>query len=369
MSRRHYSNLAPAVTTTGSLTASATSVTVTSVTGFPGLVPWVAAIERGTASEELVLITAAVGTSLTITRGYGSTTGKAHSSGVPFEHVIDATDIDESNAHVNANSGVHGAVGSVVGTTDTQTLTNKTLSSSKGLATATDPGWVTQAAASGSAAQIQSLDSAGTTTVFQVSRTGALSALSAAITNAVTAASATLTGALSAASATISGALSAASATISGTATVGSLTTAGNVTANTVLTNDVVRRVGRNLDGASFSGGGTEVIGSSHGYPVVNGRRYSVSVLVTTTAASGVTIRQITARVSSGTVTNASQLIEAIQRPYPGGSSARDDFYFDGEFTAGATGTWNVALGVSTQGGAGNTTITTSVVTVYDVGI
>jgi hypothetical protein len=38
-----------------------------------------------------------------------------------------AADFDEANAHVNANSGVHGAAGAVVGTTDTQTLTHKTL--------------------------------------------------------------------------------------------------------------------------------------------------------------------------------------------------------------------------------------------------
>lgn len=171
MGRRHYTNTATATTTTGSLTSSATSVTVATQTGWP-VAPYTAAIERATASEELVLVTAIVGTTLTITRGYAGTTGKTHLSGVVFEHVVDATDADEANSHVNNNSGVHGATGSVVGTTDAQTVTNKTISSSVLKATSTDPGAKTQAVASGSAPQIQSVDNAGSTTVFQVARGG-----------------------------------------------------------------------------------------------------------------------------------------------------------------------------------------------------
>lgn len=183
VTRRQYSNTAAATTLTGDITASSTSVTVNSVTGYPSSFPFTAAIGRATASEELVLVTAVASNTFTVTRGYGGTTGKTHSTGAAFEHVVDATDADEANAHVNAASGVHSATGSVVGTTDTQTLTNKILSSSKGLATSTDPALKAQAASSGSAALITAVDSAGTTTLFNVAKAGGVSGTNVAWTN------------------------------------------------------------------------------------------------------------------------------------------------------------------------------------------
>jgi len=63
----------------------------------------------------------------TIVRGQDGTVAVAHSGGATFDQVAIAKDLDEANAHTSANSGVHGISGSVVGTTDAQTLTNKTL--------------------------------------------------------------------------------------------------------------------------------------------------------------------------------------------------------------------------------------------------
>jgi hypothetical protein len=173
--RRYFSNTAAPTTLTAGITSGATSVTVASLSGWPTSYPFTAAIERGTANEELVSVTNTnvPGLTITMTRGYGGTTAKAHSLGVAIEHVGDATDFDEANAHVNATSGVHGATGAVVGTTDSQTVTNKTISSSTNLATTTDPGLTTKAASSGTALQIKALDSAGSVTLFSVARDGA----------------------------------------------------------------------------------------------------------------------------------------------------------------------------------------------------
>jgi hypothetical protein len=91
-------------------------------------------IGRGLATEEKILCSSRSGNTITVYsdgittgRGADGTTIASHSNNAEIEHIFTATDADEANAHVNASSAVHGIAGSVVGTTDTQTLTNKTL--------------------------------------------------------------------------------------------------------------------------------------------------------------------------------------------------------------------------------------------------
>lgn len=126
MSLRTYAN-APATSLAASCSAGATTLSLTSVTGLPITYPYILILDRGQASEEVVLVTAGAGTSLTVTRGYDSTTAFSHAVGADVVHGISAIDPREANAHINATSGVHGLTGVPVGTTDTQTLANKTL--------------------------------------------------------------------------------------------------------------------------------------------------------------------------------------------------------------------------------------------------
>lgn len=127
MALRKFAN-APATTLDASCTSGATSIEVASVSGLPITYPFILILDRGTASEEVVLCTNGSGTTLTVTRGYDSTTAFAHSLGATVAHGISAIDAREANEHVNATDGVHGVTGDLVGTTDTQTLTNKTIS-------------------------------------------------------------------------------------------------------------------------------------------------------------------------------------------------------------------------------------------------
>lgn len=130
MATRYYSNTAPPTTLTAGINAITTTITIASAAGLPPFQPFTMALDPNTPTMELVEVTAAAGTTLTVTRAIDGTSASTHGAGAVAMHVSSARDFAEANAHINASTNVHGLTGgaSVVGTTTVQTLTNKTIS-------------------------------------------------------------------------------------------------------------------------------------------------------------------------------------------------------------------------------------------------
>lgn len=122
MALRYYVN-APATSLSASISASDTACTVASVADLPTQFPYTLILDRGVSAEEVVDVTAAVGTTLTITRGVDGTVAQLHAAGSAVEHGVSARDPREANAHVNATANVHGGTGSVVDTGSAQSIT------------------------------------------------------------------------------------------------------------------------------------------------------------------------------------------------------------------------------------------------------
>ncbi len=96
--------------------------------------PFFIVVDRDMATEEKMLCSARVGNVLTVFddgltngRAADNTAISAHGVNATVEHVFTALEADQANAHLTASAGVHNLTGAVVGTTDTQVLTGKTM--------------------------------------------------------------------------------------------------------------------------------------------------------------------------------------------------------------------------------------------------
>lgn len=145
MALRYYSNTAIATTLAAPINNSDTSMTVTAASGFPGSFPYTLIVDFGLATSEVVEVSAAAGTTLTISRGIDNTSAQSHGLAAPVVHGMSKRDVSEPNSHIAATTNEHGLSGGAafVGTTQSQTLTNKTMSGASNTFTALPAAQVT----------------------------------------------------------------------------------------------------------------------------------------------------------------------------------------------------------------------------------
>jgi hypothetical protein len=249
--KRNFSATAIETTLVNSISSAATgdtttSVSVVSVSGFPS-VPFTIILAPDTNKEEVVTVTAASSTTLTITRGQDGTQAQSHTAGTSVRHGVSGRDFKEQQTHIAArgydadtgilsNAGqthVHGLQtgdGSVVGSDQEVTLTRKTLTTPV-INGATLTGTITSTASivvSG-AGTITGLSSAGmsSSSAAPKSYVDAILVLQeASAASSATSASAAATSATSAAASATAAATSATSAATSATSAAASATTA-----------------------------------------------------------------------------------------------------------------------------------------------
>ena len=242
---RYYSSTAAKTTLSQAIDAStaSTSLSLAAASGLPSQYPFTLILEKDTANEEIVTVTALVGTAYTVTRGVDGTSSKAHSVGAIVEHGVSALDFSDFRTH-EAATNAHGVTGDIVGTGGAQTLTGKTLTTATlgsildaggykitNLATPTSSSdavrkdfadaQVTAAASSATEAASSATAAASSAAGLATSATSASNSASAASTSAASALTSQTAAATSAASALTSqtaAATSAASALASQTA-------------------------------------------------------------------------------------------------------------------------------------------------------
>jgi microcystin-dependent protein len=132
---RNYRSIAEPKTLNGNVTNITTQITLNNITGLPSP-PYVLVLNPDTANEEAVLVTVdqdgVTAPTLKVQRAIETgSTAKAHTDKDVVRHMIVGSDLQLVHNHLDNTDTAHGATGAVVGTTNTQTLTNKTLTTPK----------------------------------------------------------------------------------------------------------------------------------------------------------------------------------------------------------------------------------------------
>jgi hypothetical protein len=240
---RKYTSRSQQTTLTAPATSGATTFYVTNATTLLGDVAGASlstsstfciVIDPDTALEEICDVTTVSSNVLQVVRGQDGSSAQDHSSGAVIRHMVIGRDLRDSNTHIMASTNVHGlAVGSaVVGTTDSQTVSNKTLGSNLAAGTYKitglgDPSSAQDAATknyvdTGVSSQVVAAASSATAaassaTAAATSATSAAASATAAATSATSSAASATSSANSAATATTQATNAATSATSSAT--------------------------------------------------------------------------------------------------------------------------------------------------------
>lgn len=130
---RNYSSIATEKQLASNVSSVATQITLDNATNLPNP-PFILVLNPDTNIEEIVLVnadqTGVSSPTFIVTRAQDGTTAQTHTAGQVVRHMIVGSDLQAVSTHTDATAA-HGATGAVVGTTNTQTLTNKTLTNPK----------------------------------------------------------------------------------------------------------------------------------------------------------------------------------------------------------------------------------------------
>lgn len=132
MALRNYSNITNVGTLSGAVGTGETTLAINGGWANLPAFPFYIIVDRGAGTEECMLATGGNATALQVTRGYDGSPASSHGINATVEHAVLAEFFNKADQHVEASTNVHGLSGgaAVVGTTSTQTVTNKTLNAS-----------------------------------------------------------------------------------------------------------------------------------------------------------------------------------------------------------------------------------------------